>query len=554
MERVEVVGRAQRLQRAAGGRVVTRFPPEPNGYLHIGHAKAMCLDFGVAAEYDGTCHLRFDDTNPTAEEVEYVDSIKADVRWLGFEWGEHEYFASDYFDQLYGFALELIRRGKAFVCDLSSEEIAAHRGTLTEPGRNSPYRDRNVAENLDLFERMKAGEFENGVRTLRAKIDMASPNLVMRDPILYRVHKVPHHRTGTTWCVYPMYDFAHCLSDSIESITHSLCTLEFLDHRALYDWILDALEAECHPQQIEFARGNLSHTVMSKRVLRELVEGGHVRGWDDPRMPTLSGMRRRGYPPGAIRRFWEEIGVAKRDNVIQLARLEHAIREEHNRTAPRAMAVIDPLKVVIENYPEDGAEELDAVNNPEDASMGTRKVPFSRELWIEREDFAAVPPKGFHRLSPGKEVRLRYAYLVTCTGFEQDAAGNVTLVRCTYDPATRGGDAPDGRKVRGTLHWVSARHAVEAESRLYDVLFTVEDPLGEAGDADFTQFLNPGSLKVLRGCKLEPSLANAAEGRVVQFERLGYFCVDRDSRPGAPVWNRAVTLRDTWAKVAAKAR
>ena len=535
-----------------GGRVVTRFPPEPNGYLHIGHAKSICLNFGLAAQYGGVCHLRFDDTNPTAEEVEFVDSIKADVRWLGFDWGEHEYFASDYFDQLYAFAVELIRRGKAFVCDLSSEEIAAYRGNLTEPGRNSPYRERSVAENLDLFERMKAGEFENGVRTLRAKIDMASPNLVMRDPILYRVHKVPHHRTGTTWRVYPMYDFAHCLSDSIESITHSLCTLEFLDHRALYDWILDALEVDCHPQQIEFARGNLSHTVMSKRVLRELVEDGHVRGWDDPRMPTLSGMRRRGYPPGAIVRFWREIGVAKRDNIIQLARLEHAIREEHNRIAPRAMAVIDPLRVVIENYPADGAEELDAVNNPEDAAAGTRKVPFSRELWIEREDFAAVPPKGFHRLSPGKEVRLRYAYLVTCTGFERDAAGNVTLVRCTYDPATRGGDAPDGRKVRGTLHWVSARHAAEAEVRLYDVLFTVEDPLGEAGDGDFTQTLNPGSLKVLPGCKLEPSLAKASVGEVVQFERLGYFCLDPDSRPGAPVWNRAVTLRDTWAKVAAK--
>jgi glutaminyl-tRNA synthetase len=535
-----------------GGRVVTRFPPEPNGYLHIGHAKAICLDFGVAAENDGTCHLRFDDTNPAAEEVEFVDSIKADVRWLGFDWGEHEYYASDYFDQLYAFAVELIRRGKAYVCDLSSEEIAAYRGTLTEPGRNSPYRERSVEENLDLFARMKAGEFENGVRVLRAKIDMASPNLVMRDPILYRVHKVPHHRTGSTWCVYPMYDFAHCLSDSIEAITHSLCTLEFLDHRALYDWILDALEVDCHPQQIEFARGNLSHTVMSKRVLRELVEGGHVSGWDDPRMPTLSGMRRRGYPPGAIRRFWEEIGVAKRDNIIQLARLEHAIREELNRTAPRAMAVIDPLRVVIENYPEGQVEELDAVNNPEDESAGKRSVPFSRELWIEREDFAPVPPKGFHRLSPGKEVRLRYAYLVTCTGFEQDAAGNVTLVRCKYDPATRGGDAPDGRKVRGTLHWVSAPHAYEAEVRLYDVLFTVEDPLGEAGDGDFTRTLNPGSLKTLRACKLEPSLASLGAGARVQFERLGYFCVDPDSRPGAQVWNRAVTLRDTWAKVAAK--
>ena len=536
-----------------GGRVVTRFPPEPNGYLHIGHAKAICLDFGVAAEHDGTCHLRFDDTNPTAEEVEYVDAIRADVRWLGFEWGEHEYYASDYFDQLYAFAVELIRRGKAYVCDLSSEEIAAYRGTLTEPGRNSPYRDRKVAENLDLFERMRAGEFENGVRTLRAKIDMASPNLVMRDPILYRVHKVPHHRTGKTWCVYPMYDFAHCLSDSIESITHSLCTLEFVDHRALYDWILDALEVDCHPQQIEFARGNLSHTVMSKRVLRELVEGGHVRGWDDPRMPTLSGMRRRGYPPAAIRRFWQEIGVAKRDNIIQLARLEHAIREELNQTAPRAMAVIRPLRLVIENYPEDRSEELDAVNNPEDASMGSRKVPFARELWIERDDFAVVPPKGFHRLSPGKEVRLRYAYLVTCTGYEHDADGNVTLVRCRYDPATRGGDAPDGRKVRGTLHWVSARHAVPAEVRLYDVLFTVEDPLGEAGDRDFTATLNPESLTALRGCWLEPSLAGAEVGARVQFERLGYFCLDPDSRPGAPVWNRAVTLRDTWAKVAAKA-
>jgi glutaminyl-tRNA synthetase len=533
-----------------GGRVVTRFPPEPNGYLHIGHAKAICLDFGVAAEHDGTCHLRFDDTNPTAEEVEYVDAIKRDVRWLGFEWGPHEYFASDYFDQLYAFATTLIRRGKAYVCDLSSEEIAAHRGTLTEPGRNSPYRDRSVAENLDLFARMKGGEFENGQRVLRAKIDMASPNLVMRDPILYRVHKVPHHRTGNAWCVYPMYDFAHCLSDSIESITHSLCTLEFVDHRALYDWILDALEVDCHPQQIEFARGNLSHTVMSKRVLRELVEGGHVRGWDDPRMPTLSGMRRRGYPPAAIRRFWADIGIAKRDQMIQLARLEHAIREDLNRSAPRAMAVIHPLKLVIENYPADRAEELDAVNNPEDASMGTRRVPFARELWIERDDFAAVPPKGFHRLSPGREVRLRYAYLVTCTGFEQDGDGNVTLVRCRYDPATRGGDAPDGRKVRGTLHWVSARHAIPAEVRLYDVLFTVEDPLGVAGDGDFTATLNPGSLTTRAGCQLEPSLAAAVPGTCVQFERMGYFCMDPDSRPGAPVWNRTVTLRDTWAKLA----
>jgi glutaminyl-tRNA synthetase len=535
-----------------GGRVVTRFPPEPNGYLHIGHAKSICLNFGVASEHDGTCHLRFDDTNPTAEEVEYVESIKRDVRWLGFDWSRHEYYASDYFDQLYDFAVLLIRRGKAYVCDLSSEEIAANRGTLTEPGRNSPYRERSVEENLDLFARMKAGEFENGLRVLRAKIDMGSPNLVMRDPILYRVHKIPHHRTGSAWCVYPMYDFAHCLSDSIEAITHSLCTLEFLDHRALYDWILDALEVDCHPQQIEFARGNISHTVVSKRVLRELVEGGHVSGWDDPRMPTLSAMRRRGYPPSAIRRFWTEIGIAKRDNTIQLARLEHAIREELNRTAPRAMAVIHPLRLIIENYPEDAEEELDAVNNPEDASMGSRRVSFARELWIEREDFAVEPPKGFHRLSPGREVRLRYAYLVTCTGYEQDAQGNVTAVRCRYDPATRGGDAPDGRKVRGTLHWVSARHAVEAEVRLYDVLFTVEDPLSESAGGDFTATLNPASLSTLTHCKLEPSLAQAEVGRGVQFERLGYFCVDRESRPGARVWNRTVTLRDTWAKLSGK--
>jgi glutaminyl-tRNA synthetase len=534
-----------------GGRVVTRFPPEPNGYLHIGHAKSICLNFGVAGEHDGTCHLRFDDTNPTAEELEYVESIKRDVRWLGFDWGRHEYYASDYFDQLYAFAVLLIRRGKAYVCDLSSEEIAANRGTLTEPGHNSPYRDRSVEENLDLFARMKSGEFENGQRVLRAKIDMASPNLVMRDPILYRVHKVPHHRTGSAWCVYPMYDFAHCLSDSIESITHSLCTLEFLDHRALYDWILDELEVDCHPQQIEFARGNLSHTVVSKRVLRDLVAGGHVSGWDDPRMPTLSAMRRRGYPPAAIRRFWQEIGIAKRDNTIQLARLEHAIREELNRTAPRAMAVIRPLRLIVENYPEDAQEELVAVNNPEDASMGTRAVPFSRELWIERDDFAVDPPKGFHRLSPGREVRLRYAYLVTCTGYEQDADGHVTAVRCRYDPATRGGDAPDGRKVRGTLHWVSARHAVEAEVRLYDVLFTVEDPMAEG--ADFTAFLNPDSLTALSRCKLEPSLSNSEVGRGVQFERLGYFCVDRESRPGALVWNRTVTLRDTWAKLSGRA-
>ncbi len=531
------------------GRVVTRFPPEPNGYLHIGHAKAICLDFGVAAENDGTCHLRFDDTNPTAESVDYVESIKRDVRWLGFDWGGHEYYTSDYFDQLHAFAVRLIEKGKAYVCDLSSEEIAARRGTLTEPGADSPWRGRSVAENLDLFERMRRGEFENGRRVLRAKIDMASPNLVLRDPILYRVHEVAHHRTGDAWCIYPMYDFAHCLSDSIEGITHSLCTLEFLDHRALYDWILDELEVECHPQQIEFARLNLSYTVMSKRVLRQLVEGGHVRGWDDPRMPTLSGMRRRGYPPGALRRFCTEVGIAKRDNTIQLARLEAAVREELNRSAPRRMAVLRPLKLVIENYPEGRVEELPAVNNPEDASAGTRPVPFSRELWIERDDFLEDPPKKFFRLAPGREVRLRYAYFVTCTGVEKDADGNVTALRCTYDPATRGGDAPDGRKVRGTLHWVSAAHAIPAEVRLYETLFSVEDPLDVPDGADFTASLNPASLEVVADARLEPALADPEPGARVQFERHGYFCADPDGRPGRAVWNRSVTLRDTWAKV-----
>jgi glutaminyl-tRNA synthetase len=532
-----------------GGRVVTRFPPEPNGFLHIGHAKAICLDFGVAEENGGTCHLRFDDTNPTAEEVEYVDAIKADLRWLGFDWGPHEYYASDYFAQLHKFAVQLIERGKAYVCDLSSEEIAAHRGTLTEPGVDSPYRTRSVAENLDLFERMRRGEFENGEKVLRAKIDMASPNLILRDPILYRVHEHPHHRTGDAWCIYPMYDFAHCLSDSIEGITHSLCTLEFVDHRALYDWILDELETACHPQQIEFARLNLSHTVMSKRVLRTLVEDGHVSGWDDPRMPTLSGMRRRGYPPGALRRFCTDVGIAKRDNTIQLARLEAAVREELNRTAPRRMAVLRPLKVVIENYPEGAGEELPAVNNPEDPSAGTRDVPFTRELYIEREDFLEEPPKKFFRLAPGREVRLRYAYFITCTGVVKDAAGEVVELRCRYDPATRGGDAPDGRKVKGTLHWVSAPRSLPAEVRLYETLFTVDDPMDVPEGADFTATLNRASLEVVRGARVEPALGSAEPGTSVQFERLGYFCADPDGKPGAPVWNRAVTLRDTWAKV-----
>jgi glutaminyl-tRNA synthetase len=532
-----------------GGRVVTRFPPEPNGYLHIGHTKAICLDFGVALENDGTCHLRFDDTNPTAEELEYVEAIKKDVRWLGFDWSEHEYFASDYFDQLHAFAVKLIEKGKAYVDDLSSQEISALRGTLTEPGSDSPHRSRSVAENLDLFERMRRGEFENGERVLRAKIDMASPNLVMRDPILYRVHKHAHHRTGDTWCIYPMYDFAHCLSDSIEGITHSLCTLEFLDHRALYDWILDELEVDCHPQQIEFAKLNLSHTVMSKRFLRRLVEEGHVSGWDDPRMPTLSGMRRRGYPPAALRRFATDVGIAKRENLIELARLEASVREELNRTAQRRMAVLRPLRVVIENYPEGRVEELPAVNNPEDESAGARKVPFTRELYIEREDFLEDPPKKFFRLSPGREVRLRYAYFVTCTDVVKNAAGEVVELRCTYDPATRGGDSPDGRKVKGTLHWVSAPQSVPAEVRLYDTLVTVEDPMDTDDGREFTDYLNPASLEVVRGARLEPSLVAADPGTCVQFERLGYFCADTDSRPEAPVWNRAVTLRDTWAKV-----
>jgi glutaminyl-tRNA synthetase len=535
------------------GRVVTRFPPEPNGSLHIGHAKSICLNFGVAAEYEGgVCHLRFDDTNPITEEGEYVRAIQEDVRWLGFDWGDHLHYTSDYFDQLYAFAVRLIEKGKAYVCDLSSEEITALRGTLTEPGSNSPYRERSVEENRDLFERMRAGEFENGERVLRAKIDMASPNLTMRDPILYRVHKASHYRSGDRWCIYPMYDFAHCLSDSIEGITHSLCTLEFADHRALYDWILDEVEAPCHPPQIEFARLNLSHTVMSKRMLRTLVEDRHVRGWDDPRMPTLSGMRRRGYPPAAIRRFCNEIGVAKRDNTIQLARLEASVRDELNRHAPRVMAVLRPLRVVIENYPEDRVEELEAVNNPEDAGMGTRKLPFSRVLYIERDDFLEDPPRKFFRLAPGREVRLRYAYFITCTEVVKDDEGEVFELRCRYDPATRGGEAPDGRKVKGTLHWVSAAHALPAQVRLYEHLFDREDPSRADEGKDFTANLNPHSLESLADCRIEPSLAGAAPGTRVQFERLGYFCVDADSTEGALVFNRSVTLRDSWAKIVKK--
>ena len=544
-----------RADLAAGkneGRLVTRFPPEPNGRLHIGHCKAICLNFGVADEFGGRCHLRFDDTNPVAEEVAHVEAILEDVRWLGFDWGEHLYFASDYFAQLYEFALELIRRGKAFICDLSSEEIFERRGTLTEPGIESPYRNRSVEENLDLFVRMRAGEFESGSRVLRAKIDMASPVLTMRDPSLYRIQKIPHHRPGDAWCIYPLYDFAHGLSDSIEGITHSLCTLEFADHKPLYDWILDEVGTECHPPQIEFSALNLTYTLLSKRGLIKLVEGGHVRGWDDPRMPTLRGMRRRGYTPESIRNFCDRVGVTRRDHTIQLAKLEHSIREDLNAHAPRVMAVLRPLRVVIENYPEGQVEELDAVNNPEDASMGSRKVPFSRVLYIERDDFLEDPPKKFFRLAPGREVRLRYAYFITCTDVVKDDMGEVVELRCRYDPATRGGEAPDGRKVKGTLHWVSAAHALPPQVRLYEHLFDREDPSRVDEGKDFTANLNPHSLESLADCRVEPGLAVVAPGTRVQFERLGYFCVDADSAEGAMVFNRTVTLRDSWAKIVKK--
>ena len=533
-----------------GGRVVTRFPPEPNGYLHIGHAKSICLNFGLAAQHGGVCHLRFDDTNPSKEEVEYVDSIMEDVRWLGFDWGSHLYYASDYFEQLYQWAVELIRAGKAYVDDLSAEEIRAYRGTLTEPGRESPYRNRSVEENLDLFERMRAGEFPDGSRVLRAKIDMASPNLNMRDPTMYRIRKVSHHRTGDRWCIYPMYDYAHGESDSIERITHSICTMEYEDHRPLYDWFLDQLGIY-HPQQVEFARLNVSHTVLSKRKLLELVESGHVSGWDDPRMPTIAGLRRRGYTPDAIRDFSERIGVAKNDALVDMALLEHCLREGLNRRAPRAMAVLRPLRLVIENYPEGQVEWLPAVNNPEDPGMGTREVPFSRVLYIEQDDFRENPPKKYFRLFPGNEVRLRYAYLVTCVGEVKDErTGEVVEVRCVYDPATRGGDAPGGRRVKGTIHWVSAAHAVPAEVRLYDHLFSVPNPGGEAEDGDWKAQLNPRSLERLTGCWLEPSLGSATPGSVYQFERNGYFCADvKESVPGRLVFNRSVALRDTWAKI-----
>jgi glutaminyl-tRNA synthetase len=528
-----------------GGKVITRFPPEPNGYLHIGHAKAICLDFGLAQEFGGRWHLRFDDTNPTKESQEYVDAIMRDVRWLGFDWGSHLYHASDYFEQLYQWAEQLIRSGRAYVDDLSADEIRRLRGTLTEPGTPSPHRTRSVEDNLDLFRRMRAGEFEDGSRTLRAKIDMASGNMNLRDPVMYRIRKTSHQRTGDAWCIYPMYDWAHGQSDSIEGVTHSLCTLEYEDHRPLYDWYLDALGIY-HPRQIEFARLNLSHTVMSKRKLLQLVEEGLVRGWDDPRMPTLAGLRRRGYTPESIRDFAERIGVAKSDNTVELALLEHCVREHLNKTAERRMAVLRPLKLVITNYPADKVELMEAVNNPEDPAAGTRTVPFTRELWIEQDDFREVAPKKYFRLAPGAEVRLRYAYIVKCVDFSVGPDGRVTEVRCTYDPATVGGDS-GGRSVKGTIHWVSASHAVEGEARLYETLFSKPKPDDED---DFKSALNPNSLTVVTGARVEPSLRDATPGARFQFERTGYFCVDtRDAAPGRPVFNRTVGLRDTWAKI-----
>lgn len=530
------------------GRVHTRFPPEPNGYLHIGHAKSIHLNFGLAAEFGGKCNLRFDDTNPSKEETEFVDSIIEDVHWLGGDWEDRCFYASDYFGQLYEWAVQLIRSGKAYVCDLTPEEMRKQRGTLTEPGQESPYRNRGVEENLDLFARMKDGEFPDGTRTLRARINMASPNLNMRDPVMYRILHAEHHRTGKQWCIYPMYDFAHGQSDSIEGVTHSICTLEFEDHRPLYDWYLEQLGIY-HPQQIEFDRLNLTYTLLSKRKLLALVQRNLVTGWDDPRMPTLSGLRRRGYTPEAIRAFCQRIGVSKTNGTIELGLLEHFLREDLNRRVPRVMAVLRPLRVVIDNYPEGQAEQMEAVNNPEDAAMGTRSVPFSRVLYIEQDDFRENPPKQYYRLSPGREVRLRYGYFVTCTGVVKNDAGEVTEIHCTYDPATRGGNAPDGRKVKSTIHWVSAQHAVDAEVRLYDTLFTRENPNEDAGGEDFTAHLNPNSLEVLSNCKLEASLRGAAAGSRYQFERLGYFCVDKDGSADSPVFNRTVALRDTWAKI-----
>ncbi len=527
------------------GRVATRFPPEPNGYLHLGHAKSICLNFGVARDFGGTCNLRFDDTNPVTEDVEYVRAIQEDVQWLGFTWDDRLYYASDYFERLYACAVQLIRDGKAYVDSLTADEIRAHRGTLTEPGRESPYRARPVDENLDLFSRMRAGEFPDGAHVLRAKIDMASPNITMRDPVLYRVRRAHHHRTGDAWCLYPMYDYAHPLSDAFERITHSLCTLEFEEHRPLYDWLIaNVTGLPSQPRQIEFARLNLTYTVMSKRKLLQLVNEKHVSGWDDPRMPTLSGVRRRGFTPEALRRFCDEIGVAKRENLIDVGLLEFCVREDLNARAPRAMAVLAPLKVVIDNYPADQTEMFTVANHPDRPELGSRNVPFSREIYIERDDFMEVPEKKFFRLAPGREVRLRNAYFVTCTSVVKDATGTITELHCTYDPATRGGDAPDGRKVKGTLHWVSAAHAVDAEVRLYDRLFTVESP--GTGDADFLTQINPGALEVRTGCKLEPSLATVEAGARFQFERTGYFCADPDTTSGKPVFNRTVTLKDSY--------
>jgi glutaminyl-tRNA synthetase len=534
-----------------GGRVVTRFPPEPNGYLHIGHAKSICLNFGLAQEFNGRCHLRFDDTNPVKEEEEYVESIKRDVKWLGFDWGENLYFASDYFDTMYEYAVKLIRKGVAYVDDQTAEQIRVNRGTLTQPGKPSPYRDRSVEENLDLFERMRKGEFPDGTKVLRAKIDMASPNLNLRDPVMYRILHASHHNTGDKWCIYPMYDWAHGIEDSIEKVTHSICTLEFENHRPLYDWFLDQLEVY-HPQQIEFARLNLNHTVMSKRKLLELVKGKHVRGWDDPRMPTIAGIRRRGYTPESIRNFCRDVGVAKFDAVIDIGRLENAIRDDLNKRAERKMAVLRPLKLIIDNYPDGQGEELDAINNPEDPAAGTRKVPFGKVLYIEQDDFRETPPPKYFRLFPGNEVRLRYAYYVRCTHVDKDAAGNVTTVHCTYDPKTRGGDSPDGRKVKSTIHWISEAHAVDAEVRLYEHLFAKADPEDVEEGQDWKANLNPNSLQVIDGAKVEPSLRDAPAQSRYQFERTGYFCVDPDSTPDKLVFNRTVSLKDSWAKVEKK--
>ncbi|MBW2367311.1 MAG: glutamine--tRNA ligase/YqeY domain fusion protein [Deltaproteobacteria bacterium] len=531
-------------------RVSTRFPPEPNGYLHIGHAKSICLNFGIAAEFGGTCNLRFDDTNPLKENVAYVEAIKTDVLWLGYDWQERLYFASDYFEQLYQYAVALIKQGKAYVCSLNDSQMRAYRGTLTEPGKDSPYRNRSVQENLDLFEKMRAGEFEDGTHVLRAKIDMSSGNLNMRDPVIYRIRRATHHRTGDAWCIYPLYDFTHCLSDSIEGITHSLCSLEFEDHRPLYDWVLDNLPVTTHPQQIEFSRLNLSYTILSKRKLIQVVQSGAVNGWDDPRLPTISGLRRRGYSSAAIRNFCDRIGVAKRDSMVDVALLEHSVRENLNEHSPRVLAVLRPLKVVIVNYPEDQTEELEGPFHPDKPEMGARKLPFSRELYIDRDDFLEDPPKKFFRLAPRREVRLRYAYYVTCVDVIKDeTTGEIREIHCTYDPETRGGWSKDGRKVKGTMHWVSTAHAVDAQVRLYDRLFTIENPGG--GGANLMDGLNPNSLEILTGCKLEPSLADVAPGHRCQFERLGYFCADeKDSAPGGLVFNRTVTLRDAWAKIA----